>query len=154
MTDRHARPSFTIRPPADVRDRLDAHLAATKAKRNTFISEAIEEKLDREEQGPREQGMSTYFYINDHTGEDREISAESMAAAKEQAATLLRQHGIEHLKFLAAKGRTGMEFPWIVTGSVCPVAADGVAPDSGAEELVKVPVTEHDAVGLAGWSQS
>jgi hypothetical protein len=101
----------------------------------------------------REQGMSTFFYINDHTGEDREISAESMAAAKEQARKLLRQHGIGHLKFLAAKGRTGMDFPWIVTGSVCPVAADGVAPDSSAEELVQVPVTEQDAVELAGWAR-
>ena len=50
MADRHTRPSFTIRPPADVRDRLDAHLAVSGAKRNTFISEAIAEKLDREEQ--------------------------------------------------------------------------------------------------------
>ena len=50
MADRHVRPSFTIRPPADVRDRLDAHLAVSGAKRNTFISDAIVEKLTREQE--------------------------------------------------------------------------------------------------------
>jgi hypothetical protein len=50
MTDRHVKQSFTVRPPADVRDRLDARIAATGAKRNTFISDAIAEKLEREQQ--------------------------------------------------------------------------------------------------------
>lgn len=50
MTDNHLRQSFTVRLPADVRDRLDARLAATGAKRNTFISKAVAQQLDRDEQ--------------------------------------------------------------------------------------------------------
>lgn len=48
MPDRHARPSFSIRLPVALQDRLYDHIEAWELKRNTFIVEAIEEKLRRE----------------------------------------------------------------------------------------------------------
>jgi hypothetical protein len=48
MPSQHKHPPFRVRPPEAVRERLAAHLERTEMPVNKFISQAIEEKLERE----------------------------------------------------------------------------------------------------------
>jgi predicted HicB family RNase H-like nuclease len=50
MPSRHKYPPYRVRLPEAVRERLAARVARTKEPLNKVISDAVREKLDREEQ--------------------------------------------------------------------------------------------------------